>query len=178
MRKIILSGIALAAALLAAMPALAQSKASQQFIKTAIEGNLSEMRMGKLAQQKGASEETRAYGRELEQNHTAANAKAVALAQQLGVKPPTEPSKAQRAAYNRISKFSGTKFDREFAKYMVKDHKEDIADFQKEAKRKDDRLMGYVNDTLPVLRKHLADAQTLERQATAARAAAQGNEAR
>jgi len=173
MRKIIVPGIALAAALLAAMPALAQSKVSQEFIKKAIEGNLSEMRMGKLAQQKGASEEIRAYGRELEQDHAAANGKAVPLAQQLGVTAPTEPSKKLREAYNRISRFSGTKFDREFARYMVKDHKEDIAEYQREAKRNNDRLAGYVNETLPALRKHLERAQALERQTTAARTAAQ-----
>ncbi len=52
---------------------------------------------------------------------------------------------------------------------MVKDHKEDIKEYQEEAKRKNDKLTGLVNDTLPVLHKHLERAQSLERQTAAAR---------
>jgi putative membrane protein len=45
---------------------------------------------------------------------------------------------------------------------MVKDHRKDIADFQKEA-RKGGPAGDLAKQTLPVLRKHLAMAERLSR---------------
>ena len=57
----------------ASFGALAQSKASdrasQTFITKAIEGNLAEVEMGRLAQEKGESEGVRSFGQMLQQEH-------------------------------------------------------------------------------------------------------------
>jgi putative membrane protein len=63
--------------------------------------------------------------------------------------------------YDRLSKLSGDNFDREFAKAMVDDHKNDIREFEKEAKKKNDPAAEFANQTLPTLRKHLEMAQSL-----------------
>ena len=55
----------------------------------------------------------------------------------------------------------GEKFDHEFAKAMVEDHKNDIREFEKEAKKKNDPAADFANETLPTLRKHLEMAQSL-----------------
>jgi putative membrane protein len=166
MTKNLLLSIGLAALLCAAPPAWAQNRdaAGQAFLKKAIEGNLAEVEMGKLAQQKGASDGVRQYGKQLEQDHAAANEKAVALAKEMGMAPPTEPNKKQKADYDRMSKLSGDKFDRAFAKHLVADHKKDIKEFEKEAKKANERPSGFANETLPVLHKHLDMAQQLVRQ--------------
>src|SRR5437588_9726751 len=90
MMKNLFMGVGLATALVCAAPAAwAQGKntAGQEFLKKAIEGNLAEIEMGKLAQQKGASDGVRSYGKQLEQDHAAANQKATALANEMGMAP-------------------------------------------------------------------------------------------
>jgi putative membrane protein len=118
--------------------------------------------MGQLAEQKGQSDAVKSFGRMLVDDHTANNEKAKQVANELGVTPPTQPSAKQKANYDKVSKLSGAAFDRQFAQMMVMDHKQDIAKFQREAKKANGPLGQYANDTLPVLKKHLQAAQNAE----------------
>jgi len=162
MRKFWIAALSILAAVVAwTSGAPAADKASQKFITEAIQGNLAEIAVGKLAQQKGQSDGVRSFGAQLVSDHTAANDKAMSVAQSMGVSPPSEPNKKQKTVYDRLSKLSGENFDREFAKAMVDDHKNDIREFEKEAKKKNDPAAEFANQTLPTLRKHLEMAQSL-----------------
>jgi putative membrane protein len=96
----------------------------------------------------------------LEQDHGQHLTKAQAVAQQSGVTPPTEPNAKQKAAYAMLSKTSGAAFDTAFAAAMIKDHKEDIAKYQTEAKTSGP-FAGFAKETVPTLQAHLAKAQSL-----------------
>ena len=146
-------------------PAKAKGQTGQPFISKAIEGNLAEVQLGQLAQQKGASDGVRTFGQQLVTDHTAANQKATAVAGQMSVTPPSEPNKQQKAVYDRMAKLSGDAFDRQFVKHMVDDHKKDVAEYQKAAKRKNDPAAGYASETLPTLQQHLQTAQSLAKDA-------------
>jgi len=144
--------------------ALAQDRAAQQFISKAIQGNLAEVTLGKLAQEKGESEGVRSFGQMLATDHATANEKATVVAQAIGVQPPTEPSKAQKATYDRLAKLSGSAFDREFVRHMVVDHRKDIREFHAATtKQKDERVREFAQQTLPTLQKHMDTAQSLTR---------------
>ena len=147
--------------------AWAADKGSQKFITEAIQGNLAEVQVGKLAQQKGQSEAVRSFGQTLVSDHSAANEKATKVAEQLGVTPPSEPNAKQKAIHDKLSKLSGAAFDRAFAKEMVADHKKDIKEYEQEAKKKNDPAAQYAQETLPVLHKHLQLAENLERDVNA-----------
>src|SRR5215813_15373614 len=150
MMKNLFLSVGLATALACAAPAAwAQNKGDQAFLKKAIEGNYAEIEMGKLAQQKGASDGVRSFGKQLEQDHAAANTKAMNVAKQIGMTPPDGPNKKQKADYDRMSKMSGDKFDKAFVQHMVADHKKDIKEFQKEAKKQNDPAANFANEVLP-----------------------------
>jgi putative membrane protein len=104
---------------------------------TAVEGNLAEVQMGQLAQQKGNSEGVRSYGQMLQQDHSAAAQSSTAVATQLGVTPPSEPNKKQKALSQSLSKLSGEAFDRKFVAEMIKDHKKEIAEYSKVARKQE-----------------------------------------
>lgn len=161
MHKLILTASLVAALTGSVSATSAKEQPGQQFITKAIEGNLAEVQLGQLAQQKGASDGVRSFGQQLATDHTAANQRATAVAGQMGVTPPSEPNKQQKAVYDRMSKLSGDAFDRQFVKHMVDDHKKDIAEYQKEAKRRNDPAAGYASETLPTLQQHLQTAQSL-----------------
>ena len=161
------AAVAVAALLFAGPAALAADKADSTFVKKAIEGNLAEVQMGQLAQQKGASQPVRDFGVMLAKDHSDANQQAMALAQQVGVTAPSGPNAEQKKMYDKLSKLSGNTFDREFAKAMVADHKKDIREYQKEAKSKDANVAKYAQATLPHLEQHLKAAESLNQTAQA-----------
>jgi uncharacterized protein (DUF305 family) len=82
-----------------------------------------------------------------------ANKKATAAANSVGMTPPTAPNKKQQADYERMSKLSGAQFDKAFVTHMVADHKKDVKEYEKAAKKKD-AAGSYATETLPALRKH------------------------
>jgi putative membrane protein len=147
----------------------AASKADRTFITDAIQGNLAEIQMGQLAQQKGQNDAVKSFGQMLVTDHQANNDKAKQVATQLGVTPPTQPSAKEKAGYRMLAKLSGAAFDRQFARMMVTDHKQTIAQFQREAKRTNDPLGQYASDSLPVLKKHLDAAEKIESSKSASR---------
>jgi putative membrane protein len=141
---------------------------SNSFLKKAIEGNYAEIQMGQLAQQKGQSDSVKKFGQMLSDDHSAANQKATAAAQSIGVAPPSGPNAKQKADYEKMSKLTGDQFDREFATHMVADHQKDIADYKKEAKRSD-AAADYAKAQIDVLQKHLDTAKALKPSKTSSR---------
>src|SRR5215831_17480040 len=166
LKKTTMLAITVAGALVAT-GAMAQTKQvdkdSQKFIKAAIQGDIAEVDIGKLAQEKGQSDAVKQYGAMLVKDHGDHKSKAEQVASELGVEPPTGSSIMQKATYAKLKLLSGAMFDRSFAKSMVKDHEEDIKEYKKET-AKDDAAGRLAKDTLPVLQKHLQAAQSLEKQ--------------
>jgi putative membrane protein len=143
-----------------AAPKDASARKDQHFMAQAIQGDLSEIQMGKLAQEKGQSDQVKDFGKTLEQDHSEHLQKAQQMAQQDGFDAPAEPNAKQKATYERMSGMSGRMFDAAFARDMVRDHEKDIRDYEKEA-NSGSRLADFARQTVPVLKKHLEIAQSL-----------------
>lgn len=136
------------------------SRAADSFMKEAMQGDMAEIQMGKLAQQKGGDQQVKQFGQTLVDDHGENLDKAKSLAQKMGMSPPESVNAEQKATYNKLSKLSGRQFDKEFARHMVQDHKKDISKFERESKKSGD-VANFAQDTLPVLKKHLQTAETL-----------------
>ena len=78
------------------------------------------------------------------------------VASSKGMTPPTALDAKHQAAMQKLSALSGEKFDKEYVKMMVKDHKKDVAAFEKEAGRgMDADIKAFAASTLPTLQEHL-----------------------
>lgn len=151
----------LALSLVALTSACSKSPGPQEFLTKAIQGDNSEIRLGALATAKGGSA-VQAYGRTLVADHTKARADALPLARKYGVQPPEDMIPAAQKEQAKLVKLNGTEFDKEFVSYMVKDHKEDISDFQKEADSKaSEDVRALARSTVPHLQMHLDLAKRL-----------------
>ena len=138
------------------------SAMDQHFMKEAAEGGMAEVELGNLASQKASSSEVKHFGERMVQDHTKANDQLKQIASSKGVKLPSEPSHAQMAEKKRLEKLSGTQFDKAYMDAMLKDHKKDVADFQKESQSgKDPDLKSFASQTLPTLQDHLKQAQSV-----------------
>ena len=125
-------------------------------------GGTAEVELGRLAAQKGASEDVRQFGRRMVDDHTKANEELMSVVSPKGMTPPTTLDAKHQAAVRKLSALSGEKFDREYARMMVGDHKKAVAEFQKEAERgADPDIKAFAAAQLPALQEHLRMAQRL-----------------
>jgi putative membrane protein len=132
------------------------SSADTKFMKTAAMGGMEEVELGKLAAQKASSQDVKNFGQHMVDDHSKANDQLTQLATQKGVTLPTAMSTMQKHDMDKLSKLSGAAFDSAYVSMMVKDHKKDVADFQKESKSgKDSDLKSWASTTLPTLQDHL-----------------------
>ena len=160
--KMLVAALAAGWALCSAAPSLGADAADTMFLTNAIRGNMAEVKMGELAQQRGASEDVRDFGKTLESDHSRALQKHEALARDKNIVVPTEVTPEQKQEHDMLAKLSGAEFDREFAMQMVDAHRKTVAVYEAEAKSNGDAdIVDLARDTLPTLRDHLATAQKL-----------------
>lgn len=132
------------------------------FIKEAAEGNLAEVELGQMAQQKTQNPQVKQFAERMVQDHTQANQQLQTLAQTGGVKFPTEPSRKHRKEMKRLEKMTGTEFDQHYARYMLEDHSKDIKNYSKAAQSiEDPTVKQYAQTTLPKLEQHLQHARQM-----------------
>jgi putative membrane protein len=136
-------------------------KADKSFLMKAIQGDNSEIALGRLAADKGTNDKLRQLGRTLINDHEKAKNEALAVAQKIGVTPTNEITSDAKKEQDKLQGLSGADFDKEFADFAVKEHKKDIKDFEKEAKKGGDTAR-LARKTLPDLQKHLKMAEEIK----------------
>jgi putative membrane protein len=130
--------------------------ADHKFAMEAAMGGLMEVELGRLAAQKGASDEVRQFGQRMVDDHSKANEELMRVASSKGLTAPPALDAKHQAEMQKLSALSGEKFDKEYVKMMVKDHKKDVGEFQKEANGgMDADIKAFAASTLPTLREHL-----------------------
>ena len=137
--------------------------ADKNFVQKAAVGGLVEVEMGKLAQQKGSSDQVKQFGSRMVEDHSKANDELKQVASAKGMTVPTDVDAKHKAKMDKMQKLSGSQFDRAYMDDMVADHKEDVADFKKQAHSgKDSDLKAFAAKTLPTLEDHLKMAQSTD----------------
>lgn len=139
-----------------------QQLGGRQFLMQAIQGDLAEIKLGELAQQKGQSDEVREYGAKLVQDHSKSLEEARQLAEAEGIEVPEEPSPEAQQVHEQLMGLSGEEFDREFVRSMVEDHEKAVSLFETQAEGSDTDTADYAEKTLPVLEEHLQIAESIE----------------
>ncbi|MFZ3341947.1 MAG: DUF4142 domain-containing protein [Terriglobales bacterium] len=148
------------------------SASDKKFVRAAAEGGLAEVELGKLATEKGSSEDVKKFGQRMVTDHSKANEQLKQAASSQGIELPEHLSAKDKALKERLSKLDGPSFDKAYMASMVKDHKADVADFEKESDNgKDTAIKQFATSTLPTLKDHLAEAERIEPTVTSARAA-------
>jgi len=112
---------------------LGQVMEDKMFLRKAAEGGIAEVKLGQLAAQKGSSEEVRAFGQKMVDDHTRMNLELAGVADSMGVMLPKSMNKEDQAEYDKLNALSGNDFDIEYLSFMVKNHHQDLHEFRIEA---------------------------------------------
>ena len=134
------------------------------FLTDAMKGDNSEVRVGKLAQDKGSSPGVKDFGKMLAEDHGKAKDQVAEIAKAMNVPTTDETTPEADALYSKLQGLSGADFDKAFVAGMIDDHKKDIDKFQQEAGSTDPaQVTDLAKQTLPTLKKHLEKAQSLQK---------------
>jgi len=132
------------------------------FAKEAAQGGMAEVKLGQLAQEKGANDSVKSFGKRMVEDHSKAGDKLKEVASRESITLPTDLSAKDQAIYDRLSKLDGAAFDRAYARDMVKDHETDVAAFEREANGgKNNSLKTFASETLSTLQDHLKQAKQM-----------------
>jgi putative membrane protein len=136
--------------------------ADTQLVKQAAQGDMAEVELGKLAEQKAAASFVKQFAERMVNDHSQAKDQVQTLASQKGITLPTSLDAKDKATKERLSKLSGEQFDRAYMQDMVKDHTKDVNKFKQEASSaKDPDVKALATQTLPTLESHLKEAQQI-----------------
>jgi putative membrane protein len=133
------------------------------FLKKAAEGNMTEVELGKLAEEKGSNPAVKEFGKHMVEDHTKANEELTATASKVNAEVPTDLPRSGKKNRDKLAKLSGPDFHKAYAKLMVNDHKEDVQSFTDEARlgRQPD-VKNFAAKTLPTLQEHEKMAEDMQ----------------
>jgi putative membrane protein len=138
-----------------------------RFLVEAADINLSEIRLGQLAQQKSTTDHVQELGRLMENDHSACQEELRSVAARKSITLPDAPSKKSQDAYKELSEKSGKDFDKKFCDMMVEGHKGAIDLFEKASTGcKDADVKAWALTMLPRLRVHLDHANSCKDKAS------------
>jgi putative membrane protein len=154
----LIRGACCAVALLAGVPAFAQTPAALspgdlQFVSAAAIGGQFEVEAGKLAA-RSTNGRVKAFGERMVRDHSAAGTRLAALVKGHGTLPKGLDAEHQQER-DRLAALKGEEFDRAYISLMVKDHDADTKAFSDEERSAaDPRLKQFVEQTLTMVKEH------------------------
>jgi putative membrane protein len=138
------------------------SASDRVFVKNAMQGGMAEVQLGQLTLQKSNNDQVKQFAQRMIDDHTKLNEQMKPVAQQLRVDVPTQVSKKDRNVMNKLQALSGPAYDQAYIKDMVKDHKDDLSEFQAEASSgQDQTVKDAAAQGSKVIAQHLQMAQQL-----------------
>ena len=167
MRRIIIMSVCACLATIAVMAGTSVAKPGsasagkvsgldKQSLKTSMEGDLFEIRGGKLALSRSHTKVVRALGQRLITDHTKAYNDSAKLAKKLGIDVETSPSPSEVWELRVLTAFRGHAFDSWYTSLEVYDHRQDIQETTDEIQDGSNReVVADAKQDLPVLREHL-----------------------
>lgn len=134
-----------------------------EFAVNAASGGMMEVELGNYAAQNAGHARVKHFGEMMVRDHTKANDELKSLASTKNITLPATLSEKHQKHVDDLKKLKGAEFDKEYMDLMVKDHKEDIDEFE-EASRKeaDAEIKAFAGKTLPVLKMHLDSAKAID----------------
>jgi putative membrane protein len=159
-RSFLLAGSVLAVLSFGSLAARADSP--REFLTQVQQGANSEIMLGQLAAERGRSPGVREFGQTLVTDHRQTREEVRSLGYRFDLRPTREMTPEALAERDRLMAMRGRSFDREFIRYMIDDHQNDIAEFRNEAREGHGAVSELARRQLPVLRKHLDMAMALD----------------
>lgn len=116
-----------------------QTSGDPGFVSEVLQGLDAEVQLAELAQQKSQSADIKQFGQKMLSDHSRMNDKWVKpTASRLGIPEPKSFSRKDKKLIAKLEGLSGSDFDSEYIKAMVKNHQDELRQFETEARTAQD----------------------------------------
>jgi putative membrane protein len=133
------------------------------FIQSAAQGGMTEVKLGELASTSGQRDDVKEFGHKMVKDHTSIDDNLKALAAKKGVTLSDRLDSKHQEIVDKMSALSGSDFDNAYITCMIKDHKQDAKSFKSESSAtKDTDVKSFVDTTIPVVQEHLRIASAMK----------------
>jgi putative membrane protein len=140
--------------------AMSNGMSDKTFVKKAMEGGMAEVKLGQMASEKASSPDVKQFGQKMVDDHSKLNDQMKPIASQMGINPPSDLSGKDKALQSKLEGLSGDQFDKAYMQAMVKDHRKDLSEFQKEASNgKNPQVKDAAQQGAQVIQEHLQMAE-------------------
>ncbi len=144
--------------------------ADQKFIQDSSISYLEVVEFGRLAEQRGTSAEIKAYGKRLAADLDKVLQQLSAVGAPKGISLPPDLPDVYGADRDKLKKLTGAEFDRTFLQMVIANQKVDTAELEKRWRDSQDAsVRAFGQQTLPTIRGHLTQAETLAAKLRAAK---------
>jgi putative membrane protein len=128
----------------------------KMFAEKAAMGGMFEVQTGKIAQDKGMSQDVKDFGAKMVEDHGKANDELKGIASTKGIDLPTALDAPHQKMVDSLNAKSGADFDKAYLGIMTKAHKMDNAAFMKEADGgKDADIKAFAAKTDETVKMHI-----------------------
>lgn len=135
----------------------------KEFVMRAAQGGMTEVQLGKLASDKGGSSQVKDFGSRMVKDHSQANDELKSLADKKGFALSSALDVRHQAQVDKLSRLSGSAFDKAYVTNQVRAHESTVELFQQEASSgQDPDLKAFASRTLPTLQSHCASIKNIE----------------
>lgn len=158
-----LSTAALAVAAIAALAACGAPTAVE-FVQKAAMSDMYEVEAGKIAAQKGQSDQVKQFGQHMAEAHTNTTEELTSIvkAENINVELPAKLDAKHQGLIDALNEAKPGDFDKIYAKQQVDAHEKAVDLFEKYAKKGDNgNLKQFAEKTLPAIKEHLEAAKKL-----------------
>jgi len=136
----------------------------KEFVMKAAQGGMTEVELGKVASDQGASAQVKEFGARMVKDHGQANDELKSIARQKGIMISPQLDARHQAQVDKLSKLSGSAFDKAYVKNQVHAHEMTVALFKQEVQSgQDPELKAFASKTLPTLEDHCSSITTIQK---------------
>ncbi len=141
----------------------AKAKSDAAFAKKAAMSNLTEVELGRVAEEKAESSDVKSFAKMMVADHSNANVELVKIAKSEKIELPTEVDAKNQAMVDKLAEKSGAEFDKEYVGHMVKHHEKSVKMYRAVSEdASNPQIQEFAKETLPALEKHLEEAKELQ----------------
>lgn len=135
-----------------------------EFAVEAADAGMLEVQLSKLALERATIPAVKKFAQTMVDEHSKANDELSALASQKNISLPVVLSDKSQRKYNDLLEKAGKDFDDAYTDCMVKNHKDAVDKFKKQAEKGDDaELKSWAAGKVATLEHHLEMAKTTEK---------------
>jgi putative membrane protein len=110
----------------------------KQFLSTAAQSDINEIKLSQLAETKASSPQVKAFAKKMVTDHTKLETQMKPFATKWNLTPPAALDSDHQAIYDRLNGLSGADFDKAYMTAMAEDHHKALDAFTAEAQSTQD----------------------------------------